>query len=332
MGNIKKIILHKASVDEELLRLASKFENKLSGIIYKFFQQIKKDLDIKLVEKRLAQLGVVAVQELISDFEDKLSDTLQSELTDAINQSGRISVGMIPNSLAIKPFRFNILDPTTVEEINSYIGTLVVDITKNTILGIQQAVQRSTIAGAHPRTIARDFRDSIGLTRKQEAAVYNYKHELENLLPNALKRGLRDKRFDRTIVTAITQKRQLPSEKIDAMVTRYRERYIKYRSQVIARTEALRTISTAEYEMFRQQIDQGRLNGDRVKRFWSTAKDERIRANHRAIPGMNEKGVGPKEMFQTPLGPLRYPRDPLGTAANVIQCRCSVRYEYIFSD
>ena len=49
-----------------------------------------------------------------------------------------------------------------------------------------------------------------------------------------------------------------------------------------------------------------------------------MRNSHLQIPGLNESGRGQNEKFITPLGPLLYPADPDGTAANVINCRCAV--------
>jgi hypothetical protein len=50
--------------------------------------------------------------------------------------------------------------------------------------------------------------------------------------------------------------------------------------------------------------------------------DKNVRAAHLEIPLMNPAGVKLSECFVTPLGLMRYPLDPLGTAANVLGCRC----------
>jgi hypothetical protein len=68
-------------------------------------------------------------------------------------------------------------------------------------------------------------------------------------------------------------------------------------------------------------VDTGRL-----RRFWVKTNDSRTRDAHRAVPDMNPEGVGMDEPYRTPLGPLMFPRDPNGSGANTIQCRCAERY------
>ena len=92
--------------------------------------------------------------------------------------------------------------------------------------------------GVNPVEQARRFRDSIGLTEYQQGAVKKYRLALERANEGsneALRRSLRDRRFDRSIERASGGGRPLGRAEIDRMVTRYRERYVKYRSQVIAR-------------------------------------------------------------------------------------------------
>jgi len=96
----------------------------------------------------------------------------------------------------------------------------------------------------------------------------------------------------------------------------------------IARTEALRAVSMGEYESLVQAKQQGKLDINLV-RFWNYVPDERTRANHREIPKMNSEGVAVDVPFQTPLGALRFPRDPNGIAENVINCRCFLTYDVV---
>lgn len=53
------------------------------------------------------------------------------------------------------------------------------------------------------------------------------------------------------------------------------------------------------------------------RRFWVTARDERVRAAHRAVPIMNPNGVALGEPFKTPLGNAMHPPLEWG-------CRCRV--------
>lgn len=176
--------------------------------------------------------------------------------------------------------------------------------------------------GLNPREQARMFRDSIGLTTRQERAVANYQRLLEELNPQALSRKLRDGRFDRTIRAAIKDQKGLSPDKISRMVGRYRERYIKYRSEVIARTEALRSVHQGNEELYQQAFDSGKLSPEDIERQWHVTLDGRQRDPHGAMHGQTRRYGEP---FTSGAGnSLRYPGDPEAPADEIIQCRCAV--------
>jgi hypothetical protein len=106
--------------------------------------------------------------------------------------------------------------------------------------------------------------------------------------------------------------------KIDQMVERYRQRYIKHRSEMIARTESINALNQANMETWRQMEEQGMVNRDQVRRFWLVARDERTCPRCRPIPALNPNGVGMEQAFDTPqdgliMAPIVHPA-----------CRCAV--------
>ena len=129
-----------------------------------------------------------------------------------------------------------------------------------------------------------------------------------------------------------TVKRLLAGDKIsqktiDGIVGRYEKRLLDHRHTTIARTEMLRTPSMAEHESLVQADQKGELNS-KLTKYWIHFADERVRATHVSIPAMNPDGrPAPHGVFITSLGPLRYPRDPAGIPQNVINCRCTLRYD-----
>lgn len=184
-----------------------------------------------------------------------------------------------------------------------------------TRLALTDGIQR----GLNPIAQARNFKDSIGLTIKQQEAVIRYRTLLETLDSDALRRELRDKRFDRTVQRAIRTETHLTKAQIDRMVNRYREKFIKFRSETIARTEALRSVHQGTEELYAQAIESGTLDAETLERKWVTAKDERVRSSHMSLNGVTRK-VG--ETFPGENGPLKYPGDPEAPASETIRCRC----------
>ena len=201
---------------------------------------------------------------------------------------------------------------------------LIREFTREQRFATRSALVDGIARGANPREQARDFRQSIGLTQRQQDAVSNYRRLLMRTSEGdsaALTRELRDRRFDRTVRRAAATRAPLTSAQVDRMVGRYAERYIRYRSEVIARTEALSAVHAGNEEAYSQAVDQGAFTAEEVVRIWSTRLDGRERASHNTANGQ-----------QVPLGQpfivggaaLRYPGDRLGPAREIIQCRCAV--------
>lgn len=186
------------------------------------------------------------------------------------------------------------------------------DVTRNVLIdGIQR--------GENPRVQAIKVRDNIGLTARQQSAVKRYRELLESNSTDTLRRKLRDRRFDRTIQRAIDSGEPLTQAQIDKMVARYQERYIKYRSEVIARTEALRSANQGTREGIIQAVDQGAIDRTEIKRTWDSSRDARVRPSHVRLHGLVR---GLDETFPGDDGPILYPGDPNAPASETIQCRC----------
>ncbi len=88
------------------------------------------------------------------------------------------------------------------------------------------------------------------------------------------------------------------------------------RGALIGRTE---THSAANYGANEAAKETG-LN---LRKEWVSAEDERTRPAHAAADGQI---VGMKETFDVGGEGLMYPGDPAGSAANTINCRCSVAH------
>lgn len=181
--------------------------------------------------------------------------------------------------------------------------------------------------GLNPTTTARVFRDSIGLTPKQQAAVANYRRLLEEGNREALNRALRDRRFDASVRASVEGRRQLTQSQIDKMVSRYAVRYVDYRSRVISRTQSLRAVHEGNRELYRQALEQGKVKT--VTRMWhAQTGDGRTRLTHEDI---NEVEVKFDEPWVTIAGNrLMYPGDPAAPAEEIIQCRCSTSSKVTF--
>lgn len=190
-----------------------------------------------------------------------------------------------------------------------------------------QALAEGVESGAGPRAQARNFRDSIGLTTRQWGHVSSYRAALERVSEdseaarNVLDRKLRDARSDRSVQRAARTGRALKADQIDAMVSRYTQRYIKHRAEVIARTEALRAVHQGNEEAYRQAIAEEVVREEQLVRTWRTSVDGRERESHRKLNGEDRAW---NEPWTTDDGTLRYPGDPQAPPSETINCRCAI--------
>lgn len=188
----------------------------------------------------------------------------------------------------------------------------------------RRALTTALMQGTGPIDTARVFRDSIGLTERQEQAAQNYARLLRAGSAEALERDLRDRRFDPTVRRAARGGEPLKEAQIANMVSRYRDRSLMLRAETIARTESVRVTSIARREGFAQALEDAGVTPDQVVRVWNSTSDARTRDAHRAMDGQER---GPDEPFQDGDGNrLMFPGDPNAPPATTVACRCVVTH------
>lgn len=174
--------------------------------------------------------------------------------------------------------------------------------------------------GADPAEVAAALSQVIGLTPRQAAAVSNFRRLLMDGDREALRRALRDRRFDATVESWISGGNTVDEAKVDAMVARYAERSLASRAATIARTESLKAVVNGIRDAYKQAVDSGRLLDSEVRRRWLVVPDERLCPVCGSIPLLNDiHGVGVNEPYKSINGliiaPLAHPN-----------CRCTEVY------
>ena len=262
-----------------------------------------------------------AMSEAIESVAPQLADAVQ----DAYSSAGLNSAIAIAAELgSLTRPTFDILNQRGVDALRANRLRLVSalgDDARSTALDV---LQRGLVDGRRPDAIARDLRSSLGLTPKQAQFIENYRDELRRGSKRALNRALRDKRFDRSVLSVVTGRRgNLTEEQIDRMVEAYHRKWVAHRAGVVANTEALRAVNQGEAEAWQQAVERGDIAAEDVLQVWNTAADERVRSSHRAMNGQKREGVG--EPFLSGAGnALRFPGDPAAPGSDTISCRCVV--------
>jgi hypothetical protein len=221
------------------------------------------------------------------------------------------------------PVTFDPTDGRAMVRIQANTLELVREVTDETHAVIRNAIRDGIELGLNPRTHARLIRGSIGLTEKQQATVSAFRRKLVSNDGSALDNVLRDKRFDRSISRAAASGEPLSGAQIAKMVARYQDNWVRYRSEAIARTEALRSVHEGVEDMWGEVLDRGDIARDDVERTWrhkNVGQDPR--ENHIAMNGQ-KRAIG--EYFLSPSGAkLLYPCDPNAPAKETVHCRCCV--------
>lgn len=236
-------------------------------------------------------------------------------------------------------FRFDVRNIRAEQWLRNHSSSLISRITDETRVNVQSVLIDGMAAGRNPRSVALDIVGRIdpgtkqrvggivGLTNQQATWVANAQRDLLNLDEHYFTRKLRDKRFDGIVRRAIDSGQQLTRDDIDKLITRYKDRLLKHRGDMIARTEALQSLSASEYEAVKQAVDLGAASEEAVKRIWDDTGDNRVRWSHRRMRG---QAVGLNEPFVSPSGArMMHPGDTsLGAGADeVVACRCRARTE-----
>ncbi len=303
-------------------RLLAGADARIQRAFLDIVNSIKSDTSLTEIAD-LIESGRVAeaVERAGADLGGRLSNETSSIFQISSNKSAQFFAGALELNV-----NFDVTNTRAVRFLRDEKFRLIHAMTDDMRGSVRQALVRGTQAGINPRAQARLFREAIGLTPFQERAVSNYKSLLQSGNLEALERELRDRRFDPTVRRAFADGRGLSNKEINRMTTRYRERYLKYRSEVIARTESLRAVHAGQRELIDQAVEAGKVDPKKVTFEWNTRLDGRERESHNIMNGQTRRLNGSNALpFVSGLGnSLRFPGDPFAPGADTIQCRCVV--------
>jgi hypothetical protein len=239
---------------------------------------------------------------------------------------------------------FNIRDRRAEAWLAEHSSSLVQQIEDDIRVNVRSTLADGLAAGRNPNVTALDIvgrynaqtghREGgiVGLSQQQEGWARSARAKLEALDKSYFNLVLRDKRFDGVVQKAIDSGKPLTGETIERLITRYRDRALKYRGENIGRTETLAALNRSEYESVRQAMDRSDLPLAATTKEWDTAGDTDVRHSHAEMDGQI---VGIDEPFVSPVTGARmmHPGDgSLGAGAKEISmCRCRVKYRTDFA-
>ncbi|MCM1497292.1 MAG: hypothetical protein NC124_02385 [Clostridium sp.] len=309
------------------VEIGDRHRKQLKANILKLFDDFIKETKIEDLEKLDVNLLLDKLYVRLRTFEKEVDSSSYSQLREIVlKESGDNIVNVFPTGSFMSKYRFDMLNETTLNSYRRYKIKSENDFVYGTVKAVERALQRALRRGKSNREIFETFEDTFGLTEQQEQAYDNYVSALKSGSKRSLSYENRDKEKDSLVSSAIATGIILSASQIDRLAKAYLKRCKEYRASVIADTDAGILASLGEYESILQAGEKGALDISRVLKHWITAGDERVRVSHQMIPLMNSDGVQFFDVFITPDGPLRFPRDPLGLPQNIINCRCYLEY------
>jgi hypothetical protein len=299
--------------------------------IYAIRDAAQLDLIVRMLENGDVPGAIRAV-----GLDPNLFRPFDKAISDAFEAGGRFTATALPIVKDAGGFRtvfqFGVRNLAAETWLRTHSASLVQEIINDQREMIRKYLTDGITKGLNPRTSALDLvgrisvvtgkreGGTIGLTASQEEWVSGYADDLASDNPlAALTRGLRDKRFDGAVRKAAAKGEPVPAELRGKMVTAYRNRALRYRAQTIARTETIAALHTAQDQALDQAVGTGAIRQAQITMTWRSAHDARVRDAHRELDGQSIRKGG---VFQSILGPIRYPGDPNANIANTAQCRC----------
>lgn len=249
-------------------------------------------------------------------------------LTEALRAGGESASSQLPPNVGGLVGSLDLTNPEAVRYLRETRPALIREVTTETQEAVRQVLERGMTEGLTAPRMAREIRGLVGLTRERASHVQNFRRQLET---GEIGGGTPpwDRRLSAVEARQARALFDAPSPdpaKVDALVARYAESLTNRRAKDIARTETHRAFTEGKQALWEQGQELGYLDPGATRRVWIVTPDERLRASHRAIPGMNPRGVGLNEPFRTPWG-----RDVMGPGdddENLIGCRCDVALEF----
>lgn len=269
---------------------------------------------------------------------------LETELNNAYYSGAELvvdKVGNVQTKVGNVLFQFDYRSAAAERWVAEYSSKLIQEVTEEQKSLVRLALEKEIAAGTNPRTAALSLVGKvdpvtgsrvggmIGLHPTQSQWLGKAWEELNNLDPRYLTRGLRDPRFDSMVKKAIVDGVPLTDEQIRTIMARMEARTLKYRGDVIARTESINALRAGQHEGIKQAVEMGEVDQQDVMKEWDATMDSRTRDSHADMDG---EQVGIDEPFNVNDSLMMYPGDTSMGAApeEVIQCRCRVSYKIDF--
>lgn len=315
-------------------RKARRLEPDIAREILRSFERLREMLSPGEMQRLIEGASIERL--LSTAFDDatmrEAFESIRPQLQRTFAEAAAFSAKGVPAADAV----FNVLNPRVLDAIEKLDTKVMTSLTTGTRDAVRQHVTAGLEAGTHPRTVARGIRDVVGLAPNHEAAVRNFRNQLEagdlRALDRQLRRGqlrtpsgrlvARPKHaggigFNESSLGRLERRLKdgtLTQKQINAAVDRYRRRLQAWNAETHARTAALDSMKQGQRLSWEDAIEKGVVDRSRMRKRWSAVGDSRTRPAHM---GLNGETVAFDEAFSNGE---EIPGE------STYNCRCQARY------
>ena len=298
-----------ARADKATPQLAAEIERSYAQIVERIAAELAKGEAISKVVKMLTSEPLTAA-ELSREF-----NPLRERVYSLVGEGARVAASDLPKAARTTRFGFDVLNPNVSKAIAELDTKLIKNMEQNVRATVRRVIDENLQAGRGVAAIERELRAVVSLGQKQLDAISNFRGLLEAGDLEALKRELRDRRFDGTLNRLLGEGgKGLSQKQIDMMSNAYARNMANWNAETIARTAALDALKLGQRLSLIDAVDRGMYNRDELVKTWVGVMDSRERDEHVAMEG---ETVGFDEEFSN--GQM-VPGD------SDYNCRCIARY------
>ena len=324
-----------ASADPRLDALLRKLEPGIRKAFEEAIGKARRAVDIAALVEALERGDLQRAVDLLR-IDDQVLYPLAESIRAAYIAGGQAVGTIIPAALEAR-FGFG-TNPRAEEQVNRITGQLIQGIQLDSLAMTREVISEGVNDGIPPARLARQITGEgrlrtggfLGLTTQQARSIARGREDLLSGDPDRMRRyltlELRNKRFDATILKAISEGKPVPAAQVEAIISAHKSKALGYRGRVIAQTEARNALRAGQHEGFVQLAET--LPDDRyIEETWLVTRDGRQRDSHDALGGQTIR-LG--EVFVSPISgaQMAYPGDGSrgAPASETVQCRCAATY------
>ena len=263
---------------EDILKIAEKYLPRVKREFLEAIEEVQDSIALNELAKAIEEGDLTRALEKIDWGKLTLfAQTFKDTFAEIIKEAGEYAAKNL-KKLGIE-MKFDLLNPKTIDFINAHTGELIKQITDEQRKIVRDIIRTAFEEGGHPRKVAKQIKEVIGLTERQANAV-------NRLRQSMLEQGI-------------------SISKVEEAVSKYADRLRRYRAETIARTETLTATNKGQRLAWEQAVDQGYLDPAKYEREWVVTPDDLLCDQCAEMQGMRAPigGVYPNGVEGPPLHP-----------------------------